>query len=156
MSNTPETDDLARGNHVVPTEWAEQLERERDEARDILSKLSHEFGFGLGDKTTPAQEYYERIREAFDFLKGAISKPATINQYDFICLERESHQFQKRIANLEIKNEELRNIIEALTKGKLPCNPDHNGECLVCDAWLCDCPLNKKETEKYFKETEQI
>ena len=33
MSDTPETDDLARGNHVVPTEWAEQLERERDEAR---------------------------------------------------------------------------------------------------------------------------
>ena len=30
---TPQTDDLARGNHVVPTEWAEQLERERDEAR---------------------------------------------------------------------------------------------------------------------------
>lgn len=29
---TPETNDLARGNHVVPTEWAEQLERERDEA----------------------------------------------------------------------------------------------------------------------------
>ena len=33
MSATPETDDLARGNHVVPTDWAEQLERERDEAR---------------------------------------------------------------------------------------------------------------------------
>ena len=33
MSDTPETDDLARGNHVVPTEWAQQLERERDEAR---------------------------------------------------------------------------------------------------------------------------
>jgi hypothetical protein len=32
MSDTPETDDLARGNHVVPTEWAQQLERERDEA----------------------------------------------------------------------------------------------------------------------------
>ena len=30
---TPETDDIARGNHVVPTEWAQQLERERDEAR---------------------------------------------------------------------------------------------------------------------------
>lgn len=27
---------------------------------------------------------------------------------------------------------------------ELPCNPDHNGECLVCDNWLCDCPLNKK------------
>ena len=34
---TPETDDLARGNHVVPTEWAEQLEIERNEAREALS-----------------------------------------------------------------------------------------------------------------------
>ena len=34
MSDTPETDNLARGHHVVPTEWAEQLERERDEARE--------------------------------------------------------------------------------------------------------------------------
>jgi hypothetical protein len=36
---TPQTDDLARGNHVVPTEWAEQLERERDEAREENAKL---------------------------------------------------------------------------------------------------------------------
>jgi hypothetical protein len=34
--NTPETDDIARGNHVVPTEWAQQLERQRDEAREDL------------------------------------------------------------------------------------------------------------------------
>jgi MoxR-like ATPase len=33
MSNTPETDNLARGNHVVPTEFAQQLEAQRDEAR---------------------------------------------------------------------------------------------------------------------------
>jgi recombinational DNA repair ATPase RecF len=33
MSDTPQTDDLARGNHVVPTEFAQDLERERDEAR---------------------------------------------------------------------------------------------------------------------------
>jgi hypothetical protein len=39
-SRTPNTDDLARGNHVVPTEWAEQLERERDEAREVASGLS--------------------------------------------------------------------------------------------------------------------
>ena len=32
MTDTPETDNLARGNHVVPTEFTEQLERERDEA----------------------------------------------------------------------------------------------------------------------------
>ncbi len=29
-------------------------------------------------------------------------------------------------------------------KFELPCNPDHNGECLVCDAWLSDCPFNKE------------
>jgi uncharacterized coiled-coil DUF342 family protein len=40
--NTPETDNLARGNHVVPTEWAEQLERERDEERKIAEKLRKE------------------------------------------------------------------------------------------------------------------
>lgn len=22
-----------------------------------------------------------------------------------------------------------------------PCKPDHNGECLVCDSWLCDCEI---------------
>jgi hypothetical protein len=27
---------------------------------------------------------------------------------------------------------------------QLPCNPDHNGECLVCDCWLSDCPFNKE------------
>ncbi len=40
MNKTPETNDLARGNHVVPTEWAEQLERERDEAREAF-KISY-------------------------------------------------------------------------------------------------------------------
>jgi len=39
MSDTPETDDLARGNHVVPNEWAQQLERERDEAREEVKRL---------------------------------------------------------------------------------------------------------------------
>ena len=39
MSDTPQTDDLARGNHVVPTEWAEQLEGERDEAMKTLTDI---------------------------------------------------------------------------------------------------------------------
>jgi hypothetical protein len=34
---------------------------------------------------------------------------------------------------------------------ELPCNPDHNGECLVCDCWLSDCPFNKKEQQNYEK-----
>ena len=31
---------------------------------------------------------------------------------------------------------------------QLPCNPDHNGECLVCDCWLSDCPFNKNEQQE--------
>jgi len=30
---------------------------------------------------------------------------------------------------------------------QLPCNPDHNGECLVCDCWLSDCEFLKKENK---------
>ena len=39
---TPETDDIARGNHVVPTEWAQQLERERDEAQKRIERQRFE------------------------------------------------------------------------------------------------------------------
>jgi len=39
VTYTPETDILARGNHVVPTEFAQQLERERDEARKTVKSL---------------------------------------------------------------------------------------------------------------------
>jgi len=31
---------------------------------------------------------------------------------------------------------------------RLPCKPDHNGECIHCDCWLTDCPLLKKSSEK--------
>ena len=60
MSDTPETDDLARGNHVVPTEWAEQLERERDEAREELQKLEGAY--------EDATNYYARMIELRDEL----------------------------------------------------------------------------------------
>jgi hypothetical protein len=44
LSDTPETDNLARGNHVVPTEWAEKLERERDEARHEIKGWRNKWG----------------------------------------------------------------------------------------------------------------
>jgi hypothetical protein len=39
MSDTPETDNLARGNHVVPTEFAQDLERQRDQWRECAGGL---------------------------------------------------------------------------------------------------------------------
>ena len=63
MSDTPETDDLARGNHVVPTEWAQQLERERDDAREEVNKLSGAY--------EDATNYYARIIELKEELDEA-------------------------------------------------------------------------------------
>ena len=60
---TPETDDIARGNHVVPTEWAQQLERERDEAREEANKLSGAY--------EDATNYYARIIELKEELDEA-------------------------------------------------------------------------------------
>ena len=49
MSDTPETDNLARGNHVVPTEFAQKLERDihnlqdqRDFAISQMERLERE------------------------------------------------------------------------------------------------------------------
>jgi hypothetical protein len=58
LSNTPETDNLARGNHVVPTDWAEQLERERDEARREQSSIQCAF-----EDTMDKIEELERERD---------------------------------------------------------------------------------------------
>jgi hypothetical protein len=41
MTDTPETDSLARGNHVVPTEFAQDLERERNKLREQISAKPH-------------------------------------------------------------------------------------------------------------------
>jgi septal ring factor EnvC (AmiA/AmiB activator) len=38
MNDTPQTDNLARGNHVVPTEFAQELEMERNHAQEGLAR----------------------------------------------------------------------------------------------------------------------
>ena len=57
---TPETDNLARGNHVVPTEWAEQLERERDEARK-LAEAFHQDQVSLLRERDEVREKYDNL-----------------------------------------------------------------------------------------------
>ena len=72
-----ETDNIARGNHVVPTEWAQQLERERDEAREEIKEWKtlclwggtpeHIHGFIRGQQSRI--QHLERERdEAFELL----------------------------------------------------------------------------------------
>lgn len=65
MSDTPETDDLARDNHVVPTEWAQQLEHERDEARELAQQMSESNQILLADVKYYRGEF-ERMRRSHE------------------------------------------------------------------------------------------
>ena len=63
MSDTPETDDIARGNHVVPTEWAKQLERERDEAREKYANLATEHMLAVNKLCNERDEAREALNK---------------------------------------------------------------------------------------------
>jgi len=73
MTDTPETDILARGNHVVPTEFAQQLERERDEAREDIEMLGIRYAAAEMHHETNMQEVTEqrdRLAEALEYILG--------------------------------------------------------------------------------------
>jgi len=76
MSNTPETDNLARGNHVVPTEFAEQLERERDEARETISTMEIRHAAvmlhtqSVVDELNQCQEQQDKLTESLEYILG--------------------------------------------------------------------------------------
>ena len=72
MSDTPETDDLARGNHVVPTEWAQQLERERDEAREKAERYRLDAN-ALMLQRDEAREEVKRLKVILDLIKKDVS-----------------------------------------------------------------------------------
>jgi len=72
---TPETDDIARGNHVVPTEWAKQLERERDEAREVLKRIAH-----ASMSARHKEEDYAEWEKAVESLQGICEEKNFINE----------------------------------------------------------------------------
>ena len=67
-----ETDNIARGNHVVPTEWAQQLERERDEAREEVSSIRNMLSrngeaVGNGEHNFSIIEMVENLLQSKDY-----------------------------------------------------------------------------------------
>jgi hypothetical protein len=116
MSGTPETDDIARGNHVVPTEWAEQLERQRDEARKMSerptpetdAKASPHIGF-FSCATVPAEFARKLERERNDarekYATEATEHMLAVNR---ICNERDDAREEARL---------LKAILDLIKKG---------------------------------------
>ena len=60
--DTSETDDLARGNHVVPTEWAQQLERQRDFWREKYATEATEHMLEVNKLCNERDEAREEVR----------------------------------------------------------------------------------------------
>jgi hypothetical protein len=90
MSDTPETDNFARGNHVVPTEFAQDLERRLKSEQDELFKI-HRINERL--MTECDQYHYERdvAVEALHKCYAATGEEAG-DIGDFIALvDREKH-----------------------------------------------------------------
>lgn len=65
-SDTPRTDDLARGNHVVPTEWAEDLERELNAAQKIIRQQQL-----MDEEMLALKERINRLEDAGQLLRDA-------------------------------------------------------------------------------------
>ena len=65
---TPQTDDIARGNHVVPTEWAQQLERQRDFWREKYATEATEHMLAINKICNERDEAREEAR----LLKGIL------------------------------------------------------------------------------------
>jgi hypothetical protein len=66
MSDTPQTDSLARGNHVVPTEFAKDLEREGNQWKRLYEEA---------DWRTVEAEVFKRERdEARSLAEAAYAK----------------------------------------------------------------------------------
>ena len=98
LSDTPETDGLARGNHVVPTEWAEQLERERDEARAQAKKLEGAYEDATNYYARWSQLIEERDEARLE-LKGCKAKNKRISAELLVKLqdiERERDEARAR------------------------------------------------------------
>lgn len=47
------------------------------------------------------------------------------------------------------------NVLNGEDMNNIPCEPDNNGECLVCDAWPSDCAYQRYLKHDYSVETKE-
>jgi len=127
LSNTPETDNLARGNHVVPTDWAEQLERERDEARGDLDNMQEQRDLAL--------RVIKRLERERD---EAREKNARFRE----IISRANRDYDEQIELFRAEGNKLRDIAERAIEN-CECEP----KCASHYGAHCDCGRTKRSVE---------
>jgi hypothetical protein len=117
MSDTPETDGLALGNHVVPTEFAQDLERQLRKARDYVFRLRKQraiernFGEQMERERDKARE--DAKRATYDAAQETIKVSTVKSHWIEACRERdhwksESLEQAKLLAMSADREEKLR------------------------------------------------
>jgi hypothetical protein len=86
VSDTPETDNLARGNHVVPTEFAQDLERQRNAARRIAGEMSESNEVLLADLHYARQDLKDARKALGDIAALDTSQDASPQQCAAVLL----------------------------------------------------------------------
>ena len=130
LSDTPETDNLARGNHVVPTDWAEQLERERDEARSTLTDIYRWIDRNHPDGFIDSLSYSQNLERVAD------------NWHDrFDIVERERDEERKIAEKLRKERFEARKFALALHEENVKLKTER-------DEWAKLCGQYKQERDE--------
>ena len=114
MSDTPETDDIARGNHVVPTEWAQQLERERDEARDDAQKSK---AYKRVLKETNLRQT-ERIRYLEGATNHACGTPLSVALRERDEARKEAERYRIEANAMMMQRDEAREALNKILKNE--------------------------------------
>jgi hypothetical protein len=116
---TPQTDDLARGNHVVPTEWAEQLECERDEARQKYDDLATEHMLAVNKLAEERDEAQKELSSIHRWIERNHPDGFIDSQTYFQNLERVVDNWYDRLDRLEVdagrfekERDQARNLAE--------------------------------------------
>jgi predicted nucleic acid-binding Zn-ribbon protein len=125
MTETPETDNLARGNHVVPTEFAEQLESKLTAMTEQLDGLRSGIDYAsdqLHKVTEQRDGLRKRIAQLEDELAKACVKVEELAEIGLDQMDKERSTVRK-LSDYRSQRDRLAMALQELCEALLTGNP---------------------------------